>query len=170
MYKILLLPLTAGCLGGDVSITPTKTDDVGDGYTTAVDCDDSHAVVHPDAEEVCDALDNDCNGEVDDDPSDAINVYADTDADGYGDPESGLVVCVTPRRPRDRRHRLRRYGPRHPPRRRRELRPPVHRRGLRRSGRRRRPQRDQDVFGRLSTPAPELFDCIDIYTLQKLRG
>ena len=32
MYKLLLLPLIAGCLGGDVSVTPQKTDDDGDGF------------------------------------------------------------------------------------------------------------------------------------------
>lgn len=36
------------------------------GYlATADDCDDGHAEVHPGAAEVCDRLDNDCNGKVD---------------------------------------------------------------------------------------------------------
>jgi len=32
----------------------------------AFDCDDSIASVHPDAQEVCDGLDNNCSGEIDD--------------------------------------------------------------------------------------------------------
>ena len=32
---------------------------------TVADCDDGDAVINPDATEVCDGLDNDCNGDVD---------------------------------------------------------------------------------------------------------
>ena len=38
----------------------------GDGYTADVDCRDDQPTVHPGAEEICDGLDNDCNGVVDD--------------------------------------------------------------------------------------------------------
>lgn len=42
-------------------------DQDGDGFTPADgDCNDSQVEVHPDAEEVCDDRDNDCNGNVDD--------------------------------------------------------------------------------------------------------
>ena len=37
----------------------------GDGVPEADDCDDTNAAVGPTAEEVCDGLDNDCDGEVD---------------------------------------------------------------------------------------------------------
>jgi hypothetical protein len=38
----------------------------GDGWTTAAgDCDDTDPNVHPGAPEVCDLVDNDCNGQVD---------------------------------------------------------------------------------------------------------
>ena len=96
MYKLLLLPLIAGCLGGDVSITPTKTDDDGDGYTIEVDCDDSHTTVNPDATEVCDGLDNNCNDLVDDDASDAVPWFADNDGDLYGDPAQSNTACTAP--------------------------------------------------------------------------
>ena len=38
-----------------------------EGYvSTAGDCDDADATVYPDAEEICDDLDNNCNGLIDD--------------------------------------------------------------------------------------------------------
>jgi hypothetical protein len=49
-----------------VNFTVPIADDDGDGYWTDEDCDDSDAAVHPDATEVCDGVDNDCSGDVDD--------------------------------------------------------------------------------------------------------
>ncbi|HND29046.1 MAG TPA: putative metal-binding motif-containing protein, partial [Myxococcota bacterium] len=94
MYKVLLLLPLAGCLGGDVSVTPVKTDDDNDGYNIEVDCDDAHATVNPDAEEVCDGLDNDCNQAVDDAPADGSSFFADTDGDGFGDPATATIACA----------------------------------------------------------------------------
>lgn len=37
----------------------------GDGYLSHEDCDDNNAAVHPGATELCDGLDNDCNGKTD---------------------------------------------------------------------------------------------------------
>ncbi len=48
----------------------------GDGYSNELDCDDHVASVYPGATELCDGLDNDCDGELPDDEQDA-------DADGY---------------------------------------------------------------------------------------
>ncbi len=61
------------------------------------DCDDADAAVNPDAFEVCDDADNDCDGFVDeDDATDAAQWYADVDGDGYGDPDSFTHACETP--------------------------------------------------------------------------
>jgi hypothetical protein len=65
----------------------------GDGYGADVDCNDDNAAVHPDADELCDGVDNDCNGTIDDEALDATMRYLDTDGDGFGDPDQGLAVC-----------------------------------------------------------------------------
>jgi hypothetical protein len=37
----------------------------GDGYAASIDCDDSNGAVYPGAGEICDGLDNDCDGLID---------------------------------------------------------------------------------------------------------
>jgi hypothetical protein len=52
----------------------------------STDCDDANSDINPAAEEVCDAVDNDCDGTINGETStDATDWYPDTDADGYGD-------------------------------------------------------------------------------------
>ncbi len=69
----------------------------GDGHDVRTDCNDEDAAIHPDADEVCDGADNDCDGEMDeDDASDAETWYADSDADGYGDPDTTQTSCNQP--------------------------------------------------------------------------
>ena len=57
-----------------------------------LDCDDSNVEVHPLADEVCDGVDTDCNGLIDD-IEDGILLYQDADGDGYGDPSSPQTGC-----------------------------------------------------------------------------
>ncbi len=60
----------------------------------STDCDDTTADAYPGATEVCDGLDNNCDGQVDEGVG---NVYfSDADADGFGDPAGGVRACETP--------------------------------------------------------------------------
>lgn len=53
------------------------------------DCDDSDATMNPDAKEVCDHKDNDCDDEIDEGV--LQQYWVDADKDGWGDEEIGPV-------------------------------------------------------------------------------
>ena len=72
-------------------------DEDGDGWAACVDCDDEDPAIHPEAEEYCDGIDNDCDGDTDeDDAVDAQTWYLDGDADGYGVQETTVQACQQP--------------------------------------------------------------------------
>ena len=58
------------------------------------DCDDTEAAVNPGANEVCDGLDNDCNGGIDEGL--AATFYVDSDGDGFGSSASSVEACTQP--------------------------------------------------------------------------
>ncbi len=69
----------------------------GDGYAACAECDDTLAAVNPDAMEVCDGIDNDCDGTLDDaSAADASTWYADADKDGYGTINYTTIACTAP--------------------------------------------------------------------------
>ena len=74
------------------------TCELPEGYVAdATDCDDTEALSNPDETEVCDAIDNDCDGSTDeDDAADALIWFADIDGDGYGDASSTTPACEQP--------------------------------------------------------------------------
>ena len=81
--------------GEDTASAPTDAD--SDGYTADVDRDDTDATVHPGGIEVCDGIDNDCDGGTDEsDAADAPTWYRDADADGFGDAGASLSACAAP--------------------------------------------------------------------------
>ncbi|MBJ95550.1 MAG: hypothetical protein CMP23_13895 [Rickettsiales bacterium] len=66
------------------------------GHVTNVDdCDDYNDRVHPGAEELCDELDNNCNGEVDEGADDRT-WYGDADGDGFGTTQFTYQGCSAP--------------------------------------------------------------------------
>jgi hypothetical protein len=65
------------------------------------DCDDGDEDIHPDATEVCNGFDDDCDALIDDaddslDPSSQLTWYADLDKDGVGNDASDLLACDQP--------------------------------------------------------------------------
>ena len=61
-----------------IACGPEPVDDDGDGVPKGRDCDDAVATVYPGAEERCDGIDNDCDGDVDNVSADLLE----------GDPEN----------------------------------------------------------------------------------
>ena len=99
MRKYTFLPLIALALAcGDKDAGDSGLEDLdGDGYTVDVDCDDLDATINPGADDVCDGVDNDCSGEIDDNPVDGTTYYVDGDGDGDGDVNDvGTVACEQP--------------------------------------------------------------------------
>jgi hypothetical protein len=60
------------------------------------DCHDGDSSIHPDADELCDMVDRDCDGWHHQGAVDAQTRYADTDGDGYGSPEITMMSCGIP--------------------------------------------------------------------------
>jgi hypothetical protein len=86
---------------GDASAVTVVCDMPSGTVLDATDCDDSESAVNPGATEVCNLVDDDCDGLIDDadsdlDASTATSWYADADSDGYGDPAVETVACAAP--------------------------------------------------------------------------
>ena len=67
-------------------------DNDSDGFVATNDCDDNNASVFPGASEVCNTLDDDCNGFADDGLTFTM-YYADTDDDTFGDASNTSSTC-----------------------------------------------------------------------------
>jgi uncharacterized protein (TIGR03382 family) len=61
------------------------------------DCDDRNPATNPGASEVCDGLDNDCDGTVDEEAVGLGAWYTDADGDGFGDPATEVLSCTPPK-------------------------------------------------------------------------
>ncbi len=79
---------------GDREVDTGPFDDDADGFAGDVDCDDQDPSIHPDAEEVCDRVDNDCDSRIDE--GFTLQWYQDADGDGWGNDEAVVTECVKP--------------------------------------------------------------------------
>jgi hypothetical protein len=60
------------------------------------DCDDDEPAAFPGGEEICDEIDNDCDGSIDELASDVVDWYPDIDGDGWGDDAGRVSACFDP--------------------------------------------------------------------------
>ncbi|MEC7987191.1 MAG: putative metal-binding motif-containing protein [Myxococcota bacterium] len=65
-----------------------------DGYLASEDCNDNDAMINPGAIEVCDDLDNNCDGNIDENV--LSSYYLDGDGDGFGDSQNYVESCQAP--------------------------------------------------------------------------
>ena len=87
---------------------PAQTDRDGDGYVSTmccnvqmtgallcgIDCDDDERAANPGQPEVCDGIDNDCDGMIDEHVR--ATFYRDADGDLFGAPADTMEACVQP--------------------------------------------------------------------------
>ncbi len=86
--------------GDGYGASPLATCEARSGYvTTDGDCDDSDTNVNPDEPEICNGIDDDCDGTIDPAGLDTcVDRYLDADGDGYGT-SAGTSACVCPAYP-----------------------------------------------------------------------
>lgn len=80
------------CLGD----FPQFPDGDGDGFSIVEDCDDDDNTAFPGAFELCDGLDDDCDGLVDEGTDGQLEWFEDIDQDGYGNAEETITACEAP--------------------------------------------------------------------------
>ena len=94
---VLLVVFQLGCpVSNDDSDRPafTEADRDGDGLLDVEDCQPDDATIGTGFLELCDGLDNDCDGEVDEDLP-QLTLFRDQDGDGYGDPAWTESFCAS---------------------------------------------------------------------------
>ena len=62
--------------------------------SNSTDCNDSNNAINPEATEICNTADDDCDGQINEGVGSTF--YADNDGDGYGNAASTTVACTQP--------------------------------------------------------------------------
>ena len=81
---------------GNPSAIVIQCDQPFDYISVAGDCDDTRDEAYPGADELCNGLDEDCDGTIDENTIDSITYFEDSDGDGFGNPNETLEECQTP--------------------------------------------------------------------------
>jgi hypothetical protein len=75
-------------------LRPTGYKTASELTATSGDCNDNSVAINPAATEVCDGVDNNCNGQIDEG---VLNTYyQDADSDTYGNPNVTIQACIPP--------------------------------------------------------------------------
>jgi MYXO-CTERM domain-containing protein len=88
-----------GAYGGPDADPTFFSDGDADGGIFFSDCDDADPLRSEGLDELCDNLDNDCDGVVDEEAIDMLHFYEDCDEDGQGNPDAERVQCSWPTLP-----------------------------------------------------------------------
>ena len=99
--RFLSLFLLTACVGDfntRTFIEDPNHDYDGDGHTEVEgDCNDNQPNAYPNAVELCDGFDNNCDGNIDESTAEDAQVwYADGDGDGYGTESVAVTQCTQP--------------------------------------------------------------------------
>ena len=99
LFNVIVATTLFGCGTKEPSDTE-PSDEVfdadGDGVTSDLDCDDEDASRYPEADEVCDGVDNNCDDLIDNEAIDELEYYLDEDGDGFGVDTTTEMACEAP--------------------------------------------------------------------------
>ncbi len=79
---------------GEIKTGPKPVDADEDGHSSETDCDDADPDINPDTPEICDGIDQNCDGQADEGV--LTTYFMDADQDGFGDPNFRIDDCAQP--------------------------------------------------------------------------